>query len=299
MRMVKSASIEKQVQHVSASDGLPLAVEVCQPAGATTLLFAHGFGQTRGAWRGTATALAGAGYRCVSYDSRGHGESGRVAGGDYHMEQFVGDLRLLAHAELRKPILVGASMGGLLGLVIAGEIDPVAFRALVLVDITPRWETAGVERILAFMQAHPDGFADYDEAAEAIARYLPHRAGRKSADQLRPLLREGNDGRLRWHWDPALLGGDLVRESERYQPRLMAAAAKVRVPVLLLSGGRSDVVSRDNVDEFKRLVPHAEHVELPRATHMVAGDANDAFTREIARFVEALAAPDRSDAVAV
>lgn len=282
---------------VPAGDGLELAVEVRHPAGAPTLLFAHGFGQTRGAWRGTAAALAAEGYRCVSFDARGHGESGRLPGGEYHMEQFIGDLRLLAHAELHKPVLVGASMGGLLGLVTAGEIDPYAFRALVLVDITPRWETAGVERILAFMQAHPDGFASYDEAAGEIARYLPHRTERKSADQLRPLLREGADGRLRWHWDPALLGGELVRESERYQPRLMAAAAKVTVPVLLLSGGRSDVVSRDTVDEFLKLVPHAEHVELPRATHMVAGDANDAFTREIARFVGKLSSADRSDAV--
>jgi len=297
MRMVTTSPIETTVTRVASVDGLELSVEVRQPLGTPTLLFAHGFGQTRGAWRGASEALAEQGYRCVSFDARGHGESSWLPGGEYHMEQFVGDLRLLAHAELRKPILVGASMGGLLGLMLAGEIDPQAFRALVLVDITPRWETAGVERILAFMQAHPDGFASYAEAAEEIARYLPHRAGRKSEDQLRPLLREGSDGRLRWHWDPALLGGQLIHESERYQPRLMAAAAKVRVPVLLLSGGRSDVVSRDTVDEFLKLVPHAEHVELPRATHMVAGDANDAFTREIARFVGKLSSTDRSDAV--
>ena len=298
MRMVSASTNEKSVSRIAAADGLQLAVEVWRPSGSPTLLFAHGFGQTRGAWRSTAEALAGQGYRCVTFDSRGHGESGRVPGGDYHMEQFVGDLRLLAHAELSKPILVGASMGGLLGLMVAGEIDPQAFRALVLVDITPRWETKGVERILAFMQAHPDGFASYEDAAEQIAAYLPHRAERKSEDQLRPLLREGADGRLRWHWDPALLGG-LISESERYQPRLMAAAAKVGVPVLLLSGGRSDVVSSDTVEEFLRLVPHAEHVELPRATHMVASDANDAFTREITRFVGELSSPGRRDAAAV
>ena len=272
----------------ASDDGVRLAVDVWRPDGRPILLFAHGFGQTRHAWGASAAALAGAGFRCVTFDSRGHGESERVPGGDYHMEQFVADLAGLARAQPEPPVLVGASMGGLLGLVVAGEIDPGLFRALVLVDITPRWETAGVERILAFMQAHPDGFADYAEAAEQIAAYLPHRAGRKSEDQLRPLLREGADGRLRWHWDPALLGGDLVRESERYQPRLMSAAANVRVPLLLLSGGRSDVVSRDTVDEFLRLAPHAEHVELPRATHMVAGDANDAFTREIARFLRTL-----------
>ncbi len=77
-------------------------------------------------------------------------------------------------------------------------------------------------------------------------------------------------------------------QSERYQPRLFAAAAQVKVPVLLLSGARSDVVSSHTVDEFLRLVPHARHVALPDATHMVAGDANDAFTREIATFMETL-----------
>lgn len=268
--------------------GLSLAVETRNPAGRPALLFAHGFGQTRGAWNGAAAALAEAGCRCVTFDTRGHGESDRVPDGNYHMDQFADDMLQLAASQPQPPVLVGASMGGLLGIVLAGEIRPSPFRALVLVDITPRWETAGVERILAFMQAHPDGFANYADAAEQIAAYLPQRRERKSEQQLRPLLREGSDGRLRWHWDPALLAGDLVQESERYQPRLQAAATKIDVPVLLLSGARSDVVSRATVDEFLQLAPHAEHVELPQATHMVAGDANDAFTREVVRFVQSL-----------
>ena len=268
--------------------GLSLAVETRNPVGRPALLFAHGFGQTRGAWNGAAVALAEAGCRCVTFDTRGHGESDRVPDGNYHMDQFADDMLQLATAQPQPPVLVGASMGGLLGIVLAGEIRPSPFRALVLVDITPRWETAGVERILAFMQAHPDGFANYADAAEQIAAYLPQRRERKSEQQLRPLLREGADGRLRWHWDPALLAGDLVQESERYQPRLQAAATKIDVPVLLLSGARSDVVSRATVDEFLQLAPHAEHVELPQATHMVAGDANDAFTREVVRFVQSL-----------
>jgi len=266
---------------------ISLAVETRNAGGRPVLLFAHGFGQTRGAWNGAASILAGSGCCCVTFDSRGHGESDRVANGDYHMDQFAGDLARLADAQPQPPILVGASMGGLLGLLLAGEITPSPFQALVLVDITPRWETAGVERILAFMQAHPDGFADYAEAAEQIAGYMPQRRKRKSEEQLRPLLRESADGRLRWHWDPALLSG-VVRESERYQPRLQEAASRVEVPVLLLSGARSDVVSGDTVSEFMQLVPHAQHRALPNATHMVAGDANDAFTREIARFVQSL-----------
>ena len=272
----------------ATADGLSLSVDVRHESGAPSLLFAHGFGQTRRAWHAASAALAERGCRCVTFDSRGHGESDRAPDGDYHMQQFADDLLALANAQPAPPILVGASMGGLLGLVTAGEVHPAPFRAMVLVDITPRWETAGVERILAFMQAHPDGFASYAEAAEQIAAYLPQRRERKSEQQLRPLLRAGADGRLRWHWDPALLSGGLVSESERYQPRLFAAAAKVSVPVLLLSGERSDVVSHHTIDEFLALVPHARHVQVPGATHMLAGDANDAFTAAIAGFIESL-----------
>lgn len=278
----------------ATADGLSLATDVRHANGRPTLLFAHGFGQTRGAWNAAADSLAARGCRCVTFDSRGHGESDRTPGGDYHMQQFADDLLALAHAQPEPPILVGASMGGLLGLVTAGEVRPTPFRALVLVDITPRWETAGVERILAFMQAHPDGFASYVEAAEQIAAYLPQRRERKSEQQLKPLLREGADGRLRWHWDPALLAGGLVSESERYQPRLFAAAANVEVPVLLLSGERSDVVSHHTVEEFLALVPHARHAEVPGATHMLAGDANDAFTAAIAGFIESLESAEDS-----
>jgi pimeloyl-ACP methyl ester carboxylesterase len=273
-------------------DGLALATQHWAGDRSPSLVFAHGFGQTRHAWDGAASTLAGEGFDATTFDARGHGESERVPRGEYHMEQFVADLLAVSagatSADGRAPVLVGASMGGLLGLVAAGEAegsDP--FSALILVDITPRWETAGVERILGFMRAHPDGFASYEEAASAIEAYLPHRRERKSESQLKPLLRQDHRGRLLWHWDPALLEG-LVQESERYQPRLFAAAARVKVPVLLLSGSRSDVVSSHTVDEFLRLVPHARHVVLTDATHMVAGDANDAFTREIAQFMHTL-----------
>jgi pimeloyl-ACP methyl ester carboxylesterase len=277
---------------LTALDGLLLAGERWEGERQPALVFAHGFGQTRHAWVGSARALAAEGYSVVTFDARGHGESEREPRGDYHMEQFVTDL-LAVTAEATpaggpRPVVVGASMGGLLSLVAAGEADgECPFSALVLVDITPRWETRGVERILGFMRAHPNGFASYDEAASAIGAYLPQRRERKTEDQLKPLLRQGADGRLRWHWDPALLDG-LVEESERYQPRLFAAAARVQVPVLLLSGARSDVVSSHTVEEFLHLVPHARHVSLADATHMVAGDANDAFTREIAAFMQTL-----------
>ena len=278
------------MQHLLRPDGVHLAAERHGPENAPALVFAHGFGQTRGSWRNSARALAAKGWRCVLFDARGHGDSGHVVDGRYRLEDFVGDLAAICASESRPRMVVGASMGGLLALVAAAEHADPLFDALVLVDITPRWETDGVQRIMDFMRAFPDGFASYDEAAARIADFLPQRQRRKGEAQLRPLLRRGADQRLRWHWDPAMLETIAV-ESERHQPRLMEAARRITLPLLLVSGGRSDVVSQASVDEFLQLAPHARHVQLDDATHMVAGDVNDAFTREVEEFADTVFAP--------
>ena len=162
--------------------------------------------------------------------------------------------------------------------------------AMVLVDITPRWDTAGVERILAFMTAHPDGFASLSQAADVVSAYMPHRP-RKSEQSLRALLREDGHGRWRWHWDPRLVA-ELARDSEQHQDALAEAARQVKCPLLLVSGCRSDLVTPQTVAEFLALAPHARHVQLPQATHMVAGDDNDAFTATVLDYLDVLPAAD-------
>ncbi len=270
-----------------ARDGLQLALETRGPTDAPPVVFAHGFGQSRHAWTRAAEVLGRRGWRTVTFDARGHGDSGRLADGRYLLEQFVDDLLTVARSLAVPPVLVGASMGGLLGLAVAGETRPDPFRALVLVDITPRWESEGVERMHGFMRAHPQGFASLDEAAAEVAAYLPQRRRRKDRYELAQLLRRGDDGRLRWHWDPALLD-TVAHEGERHQQRLLNAARNIDVPVLLVSGGRSDVVSDATVAEFMQAVPHALHVEIPHATHTLAGDDNAAFTAAIEPFLNTL-----------
>jgi pimeloyl-ACP methyl ester carboxylesterase len=294
--------VPQRVETLAAHDGLRLAVEhfgdeyLRRGEPAPTLIFAHGFGQTRHAWDDTATALAQSGWHCVTADARGHGDSEQRADGQYHYAQFIDDLvRIARHGAgsdpsnlslEKRPILIGASMGGLLGLS-AQALHASLFRALVLVDITPRWEAAGVARIIGFMRAHPLGFANLDEAGDAIASYLPHRAERKSPARLRQLLIGGDDGRLRWHWDPRLLDY-VANESELQQAALLEAARQIRIPTLLISGAQSDIVSNSTITEFLEHVPHALHVRVEKATHMVAGDANDAFARAVMSFVQSL-----------
>jgi pimeloyl-ACP methyl ester carboxylesterase len=284
----KTTSDSGAPDHVGTADGLRLAVEIHGPADAPPLLFAHGFGQSRRMWTRVAAAMAADGWRTIAFDARGHGDSDRVDNGAYRLEQFVDDLAGIAAALDRRPVLVGHSMGGLLGLVAAGEIRPDPFRALVLVDITPRWEAPGVARIFEFMRAHKDGFASLEEAADAVGAYAPQRPRRRTFDELAALLSHGGDGRWRWQWDPALLDTIAV-EADRHQARVLDATRRVDVPVLLVSGGHSDVVSERTVAEFLRNVPNAEHVELAGATHTVAADAGDALAAAMASFLHTLA----------
>ena len=271
----------------AAAPGLRLATRQW-PGTAVPVLLAHGFGQTQGAWQATATALSAHGHACLSYDARGHGQSDWNPGGQpYHPDQFVDDLIGLSGQFERPPVLVAASMGGLFGLM-AESRWPGLFAAMVLVDITPRWEAAGVERILAFMRAHSDGFASLAEAAEVVAGYQPQRA-RRSEASLRGLLRQHADGRLHWHWDRRLLA-ELGQDAHQHQDRLAQAARDVACPVLLLSGGRSDMVSDATINEFLHLVPQAQHQVLPQATHMLAGDDNHAFTTTVLQYLDALPA---------
>ena len=250
-----------------------------------SVLYAHVFGQTRRAWAATASILAAHGHAGLAYDARGHGDSGFNADDDpYTGHQFTDDLIVLAGELPRPPVLVAASMGGLFGL-LAEARWPGLFRAMVLVDITPRWESAGLERILAFMTAFPEGFASLEQAAESIAAYLPHRRPRGAGSgALRGLLRQAADGRWRWHWDRRLVD-ELARDSHRHQDDIATATRAVRCPLLLVSGGRSDLVSARTVADFLELAPHARHVQLPEATHMLAGDDNDLFTATVLQYL--------------
>jgi non-heme chloroperoxidase len=182
----------------------------------------------------------------------------------------------------RRPVLVGASMGGGTSLVAVGE-DHVDATALVMVDIGPRAEPEGVARILGFMRQNPEGFGSLEEVADAIARYQPHRSRPRTLDGLAKNVRLGADGRYRWHWDPRFLG--MRFDLEKRRERLEACARRLSLPTLLVRGGLSDVLSEEGAQEFLELCPQCEYVNVTGAAHMVAGDRNDIFGNAVIAFL--------------
>ena len=117
------------------------------PGSKQCILLAHGGGQTRRAWQSTAKQVAAQSHYAVALDLRGHGDSDWAPDGDYSIDAFANDLLLVSVQLSSRPILIGASLGGIAAMIAAGEIDQTAFSAVIFVDITPTMEPAGVEKV--------------------------------------------------------------------------------------------------------------------------------------------------------
>jgi len=349
-------SVQEQVEFDVA--GLRLAGDRWDPPAGEhrgVVLLLHGGGQTRHSWRRTGERMAAHGWSAIALDARGHGDSAWDPARNYSHLAMADDLDEIVRQLGEPPVLVGASMGGITALV-AQARAPRLGRALVLVDITPKLEPAGIRHIFEFMTSAPDGFGSLEEAADAIAAYNPNRKRPANLDGLKKNLRL-RDGRWHWHWDPAFmqireearreLGDDVLEPAAPPAPgglgvvgaadtaavsaagsgaaavgtagsgaaagsdtggpdadefvrkadlavqsdNLRAAARSVRVPVLLVRGKQSDIVSEEGAAELLALIPHAEYVDVAGAGHMVAGDDNDVFAGRLGDFLDKLPPP--------
>jgi pimeloyl-ACP methyl ester carboxylesterase len=277
-------------------DGVDLAADAYGPADGPPVLLFHGGGQTRHAWGGTARLLGDKGWRATTVDLRGHGDSDWSPGGTYGIDVFAADVRAVARAQRAAPVLIGASLGGLASLVGIAEDEPEAGQGplaagLVLVDVAPRMENAGLRRITDFMFQNLEGFASLDEVADAIAAYNPNRPRPTDLSGLRKNVRLKDDGRWYWHWDPNFLRADPAGDeprSYRNEDRLEAGARSLTIPTLIVRGRSSDVLSEEGVRHLQALIPHAQAADVAGAGHMVAGDRNDAFNDAVVAFLDGI-----------
>jgi pimeloyl-ACP methyl ester carboxylesterase len=280
-----SSSSSLRTQTFCGEAGLSLIADVAGEPGQPTVIFLHGGGQTRHSWSGAVREFAARGYHVINLDARGHGDSQWSPDGVYSLDRLVADLRCVIHSLSTQPALVGASMGGITALTLVGESDEALAKALVLVDVAPRVEPEGIDKIRRFMTANPDGFASVDEAVEAVAAYNPHRPRPKDSSGLLRNLRRRADGRWHWHWDPRFVQRQLAPEPPDFHGRALRACRGVRIPALLVRGLNSDIVSEQGVREFREHLPQLEVFDVAGAGHMVAGDRNDAFNTGVAGFL--------------
>ena len=253
------------------------------------VILQHGGGQTRHAWRGAGETLGNAGYYAIAMDSRGHGDSDWAEDAAYEPEMNVQDLLAVVDSiGAQQPILVGASMGGSTSLLAVGT-GRLHAAAMVMVDIAPRIEPEGSDRIKAFMDQKPDGFDSLEEVADAIASYQPQRTRPRNLDGLAKNIRLGSDGKYHWHWDPRRR--NRTWDMSEHRQSLERAADNLNLPVLLVRGGLSDVLTEEGAQSFLQQCPHAEYVNVTGAAHMVAGDRNDIFSGAVVDFLHRAVPP--------
>jgi pimeloyl-ACP methyl ester carboxylesterase len=279
------------IQSWTASDGVEIVADVSGDRDARTVVLLHGAGQTRHSWSAAVPALTDAGYHVINCDSRGHGESGWSADGNYSFQRLAADLRTVL-ADVRGPAaLVGASMGGFAAMqAVAEGLRP---GALVLVDVVLQPERQGVEKIRKFMRGNPHGFASLAEAADAVAAYNPHRPRPEDPAGLLKNLLLRADGRYYWHWDPAVIAGDRADDLNHITRLVEGLRMAASVPTLLIRGGQSDVVGDAGVAALREIIPGLDVFNLANAGHMVAGDSNDVFNAAMLDFLTRIFPPTR------
>ena len=259
-------------------DGLELTADAFGPADGPPVLFFHGGGQSRRSWHGSARQIARAGYRALSFDLRGHGDSDWAVDGDYLLDAFARDVERLIDAIGRPVTLVGASRGGQAALV-GGTRRPGRVSLLMLADVAPLLRNEGVDPIRGFFQASIQGFANVDEAADALVEHLNQPRAR-DASGLAKALRTGEDGRLYWHWDPKTVSLPFLNPPSEGEA-IERAAARMHDPVVLVKAELSSIVTEESVALFRRLTPHLEVIEAKGVGHMFTGDRNDAFAAQL------------------
>lgn len=194
----------------------------------------HGAGQTRHAWDKAALELAAAGFRAVSVDLRGHGESGWAPDRNYDPAAYAGDVRALLRTLGRPAFLVGNSLGAQAALLAAGESPGVEVAGVVVIDVAS--DTPGGVGVLLrrLIDASAAGFPSLETAATAVESARPDTQRPLDRSRLLRSLRQGDDGRLHWHWDPATREAGPVVDAASCSARLSEAARNLRCPLLLI-----------------------------------------------------------------
>lgn len=254
--------------------------------GAPAMLCLHGGGQTAYMFEQLGAAHADS-HHVLAPDLPSHGDSGRI-------EEFGPNViaetipPLLESFGFDAVHLVGASLGGMAGLILTAE-RPDLVRSVVLIDVGHKLEPEGVKKIVDFMSAH-ESFASLDEAAEEIARYLPQRKKVRPASLTRNLRQRG-DGR--WVWKHGF--GERLRDAGPDVDRtgnlpemlevVRGAAEQVQCPVLVLRGSESDVLSDEGAQAAVNLIPDARLEIVENAGHLAAGDNPHSTVSLISEFL--------------
>lgn len=292
--------VPDQTRVVVADDGVPLHVEVNEPAGwdvsTPTVVLSHGFTLDLRSWVYQRRALIEAGHRVVVYDQRGHGQSGQGDPEAYNIEQLGVDLsRILADVAPEGDLVLGGhSMGGMTIMALA-EADPGLFRDRVLGVALISTSAGGLHRITWGLGSLLGGAVNRVGPA-LLKQVSPHqelvdslmRGGRELREFL---VARGSFGSpvslsvVRLTADmifgtPLSVMSAFTTTLETHDKR-EALATMVNHEVLVFNGDRDTLTSAVHSTEIVEAIPGAEHVFVKDAGHIIMLEYPELLTREL------------------
>lgn len=211
--------------------------------------------------------LLAARYHTLSLDVRGRGDSQWGPGDQYDAPHYVADLAaMLEVLRIERVTLVGTSMGGIISMLFS-SMYPARVERLVLNDIGPEIDPAGLKRISAYVGTSPDEFPDLPAVVAYYRENYPPMASMADAvlsEMVKWSVKPTGRGTLAWKMDPAVRAP--MRQPTGAATNMWEAYGKITAPTLILRGAESDVLSRATTARMCQ-VSRAHAVEVPGVGH--------------------------------
>ena len=244
------------------------------PKNPRVLICAHGLSRRGSDFSTLAQALCDQ-YYVVCPDVIGRGESDRLSNPImYSVPQYVADMKsLVTHLGVKQVDWIGTSMGGLIGMVFAA-LPNSPIRRMIINDVGPRIEPAAIERLSSYV-GKPFAFSSRADALEALNQ-ITATFGEHTPEEWEklngPQLIEQN-GVWGLHYDP-----DIAVPFSSVTPMMAKAGEmamwhtfkQIHIPMLIVRGGDSDLLSPETVAKMCKLNPNARSIEIPNVGHAPA-----------------------------
>ena len=220
-------------------------------------------------------------YHVLALDLRGHGDSDRTE--SYGPKYYVLDLEeFVAALGLDNLYIVGHSLSGINAVVYAAR-HPELVSALVVVDIGPEIDSAGIERMERERAFEPDVFGSEEEAIAWMKRMEPRQSDSFIRHQAKYALKRAAGTGLTFKYDKALR-----RVGLRSPEWLWEYIRQVICPVLLVHGAESDMLSTGTAAAMAETLAAGTVVDIEHAGHSVPGDNPPAFEIAVRNFFKGL-----------
>ncbi|HVS78504.1 MAG TPA: alpha/beta hydrolase [Steroidobacteraceae bacterium] len=259
-------------QRWTSADGLDLYCRVFDASreGALTVMCLPGLTRNSRDFEALAPHLA-ARYRVVCPDLRGRGHSARdPQWRNYHPGTYLADLqRLMEVLKLERVAVVGTSLGGLLGMML-GATAPERVAGLVLNDVGPEVDPRGIERIRSYTGLLPP-VRTWDEAVKQYravnGNAWPDLPDERWSALVRRSYRADASGVPVLDCDPRV--GDALRAAPPVPGDLWPLFARLHsIPMLVIHGALSDILSVSTLERMQREKPDLERVTVGNRGHV-------------------------------